>query len=321
MQCRLPVDVHQTGMKKEFGPGMFAAAAITIAGSLYGANSVPGVPVSVLVTVESKGPAKQALSKDEIRVQENRQDRAVSDIKPADSSKLQLLIMVDDSAGGSFDTQIPDLKKFVSSLPANADVGVGYMRNGMTQMVSNFTSDHEKAANTIRLPQGAGGADVSPYDSLSDAIKKWPASDGMTRREVIMISSGIEGLGGGLPPENPYVNAGIRDAQKAGVVVYAIYNPSFGHSGHSLWQANRGQDFLSQLADETGGELYWVGFGSAVSFEPYFADILKRLTEQYVVTFEANAEKKAGLQPIKISSTQKGISIAAPDKVYVKASM
>src|SRR5436305_514217 len=118
-------------MKKEFVPAVLAAAAMTFAASLYGADSVPGVPVSVLVTAESKGPAKQALSKDEIRVQENRRDRPVSDIKPADSSKLQLLLLVDDSAGGAFDTQIPDLKKFVASLPANTEVGVGYMRNGM----------------------------------------------------------------------------------------------------------------------------------------------------------------------------------------------
>lgn len=277
--------------------------------------------MSILVTVENKKTGTEALSKADFRVQEHKEDRLISDVKRMDSGRLQMLLLIDDSAGGAFDTQIQDLKKFIVALPATTEIGIGYMRNGYSQMVSEFTNDHEKAANAIRLPLGAGGADVSPYDSLSDAVKKWPSKDANTRREVIMISSGSEELGGGLPPDNPYVNAGIRDAQKAGVVVYAIYNPGGGHAGHSFWRSSRGQNLLSQLADETGGELYAVGFGPAVSFEPFLNDILKRQQEQYVVSFEASAEKKAGLQQVKISATEKGTSVAAPDKVFVKASM
>ena len=68
----------------------------------------------------------------------------------------------------------PFSQSFRECLPANAEVAVGYMRNGMTQMTANFTLDHAAAANSIRLANGPGGADVSPYDSLSDALKKWP---------------------------------------------------------------------------------------------------------------------------------------------------
>jgi len=145
--------------------------------------------------------------------------------------------MIDDSAAASFNTEIPALKSFVNALPANAEVAVGYMRNGMTQMTAGFTSDHASAANSIRIANGPGGADVSPYDSLSDAVKKWPASNG-SRREIVMISSGIEGLGGGFSPDNQYVNAGIQSAQKAGIVVYTIYSPSVGHAGHSYWRSS-----------------------------------------------------------------------------------
>jgi hypothetical protein len=281
----------------------------------------PNVPVSVLVTIEGEQSNQPALTKDVIRVKERREDRPVQDFRRLESEKSQMLLLIDDSAGGSFDTQIPELKKFVTSLPTTEEVGIGYMHNGTVQMTCPFTTDHEKAAGSIRLSQGAGGADVSPYDSLAEAAKNWPKDEGVERREVVMISSGIEGLGGGLPPENPYVNAGIAAAQKAGLVVYAIYNPLFGHAGHSLWRATSGQNFLSQMADETGGELYMVGFGSAVSYEPFLSDILKRQSEQYVLTFEAAAESKSGLQPIKVVSLVKKISIAAPDKVWVKANM
>ena len=298
-----------------------AALAFIGALSVSAADSSPGREVSVLITVESKSGSQPVLSSDNIRVQQDRQERPIADLKRLDTGKTQMLVLIDDSAGGDFDSQIPALKKFVNSLAPTVEVGIGYMRNGTAQMTSGFTADHAKAANSIRVALGAGGADVSPYDSLSDAVKKWPQEAGVERKEVVMISSGIEGLGGGLAPDNLYVNAGISDAQKAGVIVYAIYNPGFGHAGHSLWRSTWGQNLLSQLTDETGGELYTVGFGSAVSFDPYLDDILKRQAQQYVLTFESRAENKSGLQQVKITAAQRSFSIAAPDKVYVKASL
>src|SRR5204862_7211117 len=129
---------------------------------------------------------------------------------------MQLLLLLDDSASSSINSEISTLKQFLNSLPSSTEVAVGYMRNGMAQLTQNFTADHSAAANSIRLVMGPGGADVSPYDSLSDAIKRWPQKRA-ERREVIMISSGIEGLGAGYTPDNPYVNKGIEDAQTAGV--------------------------------------------------------------------------------------------------------
>jgi hypothetical protein len=303
-------------MRSVLSIGLLLSATLASA-----ADTLPGTPVSVLVTVESKGSSVPLLDKDNLVVRQDRDTRPIMDLRRMQDSPSQILLLLDDSAGGSFDSQIPDLKKFIGSLPANAEVGIGYMHNGFSEMACQFTLDHAKAANSLRLSEGSGGADVSPYDSLSDAVKKWPATAANTRREVIMISSGIEGLGGGLPPDNPYVNAGIASAIKGGVTVYAIYNPGFGHQGHSLWLATSGQNFLSQLTDETGGELYLVGFGSAVSFQPFLEDIRKRQNEQYVVTFEARAEKKSGLQPVQIRTLAKGMSLAAPDKVYVKAGL
>ncbi len=302
---------------QSIGLALFLASAVCC----FAADAVPGVPVSVLITVEAKAGHAAELNKDNIKVKEGKDLRPIADLKHLDPASSQMLLLIDDSAGGSFDTNISEVKNFVTALPAGVEVGIGYMHNGTSSMVSPFTQDHAKAASTIRLPEGPGGADVSPYDSLTDAIKKWPVKEGVERREVVMISSGIEGLGGGMAPENPYVNAGIAAAQKAGVVVYAIYNPSFGHAGHSLWRASYAQNFLSQLADETGGELYLTGFGSSVDFQPYFSDILARQNDQYVISFDAGPEKKSGLQQVKITAATKGISIAAPDMVYVKASL
>jgi hypothetical protein len=284
-------------------------------------QSRQGTPVSVIVTAEPRrGKAIPPLTAQDVAVTQDHDKRPVKSLEPLSGTKLQLLLMIDDSAAGSFNTELQTLKNFVMALPANTEVAIGYMRNGMTKMTADFTGDHAAAAKTIRAAMGPGGGDSSPYDALTDAVKKWPRATAL-RREIVMISSGIEALGGGVAPENPYVNAGIAAAQKAGVVVYTIYNPSVGHAGHSFWRGAWGQDFLSQLSDETGGEFYVTGFGSPVSFEPYLKAILAAQQHQYLLTFVARAEEKAGLQAFRTTVIDKDASLAAPDKVFVRAGL
>jgi VWFA-related protein len=297
---------------------LFGAVVASVSGQQ---DSAPGVPVSVLITAEPRhGKTVPPLEPQDILVREGKDKRPVQSLTPVgqQNSPMQLLLLIDDSARGTFDTEIGTLKQFVNSLPASTEIAIGYMRNGMTQFTHEFTSDHKAAADSIRMAFGAGGADVSPYDSLSDAVKRWPAKS-TARKEVIMISSGIEALGGGYTSDNPYVNKGIADAQRAGVVVFTIYSPSVGHYGHSFWRTNWGQNFLSQLSDETGGESYMIGFGAPVSFQPFLQQIVERFRNQYLLTFEARPEKKPGLQAINVSVIEKDASIAAPDKVFVRA--
>jgi hypothetical protein len=117
------------------------------------------------------------------------------------------------------------------------------------------------------------------------------------------------------------VTAGIDAAVKAGVVVYTIYSPSVGHYGHSLWRTTWGQNFLSELSDQTGGESYMIGYESPVSFQPFLDQIQEHQKNQYLLTFIAKPEQKSGLQPFRAVIETKDASIAAPDNVYVKASM
>jgi hypothetical protein len=289
---------------------------------MFARQSTPATPVSIVVTLEPKhGKTIPPIEQQDFTVSEAGAKRPVTSLTPLPlrQGSTQLMLLIDDSARGTFDTEVNTLKQFVNGLPPNVEVAVAYMRNGMASYTCKFTGDHAAAAHSIRISFGPGGADVSPYDSLSDAAKHWP-QPGAQRKVVIMISSGIEALGGGFAPDNPYVNAGISSAQKIGLTVYSIYSPSVGHLGHSFWRANWGQNFLSQLSDETGGEMYAIGFGSPVSFQPFLDEILQQLQHQFVLTFDARPEAKAGLQPINVKITEKDASIAAPDKVFIPAS-
>ena len=74
-----------------------------------------------------------------------------------------------------------------------------------------------------------------------------------------------------------------------GAIIYSIYAPGVDHYDHSFWRMNWGQNYLSQLTDETGGESYYLGFGAPVSLVPYLDDLSHRLNRQYRLTFLAKA--------------------------------
>jgi len=157
---------------------------------------------------------------------------------------------------------------------------------------------------------------ASPYLSLSDLIKRWPESS--ARHEVVMVTSGVDPLGG-FGPMNPYLDAAIEHAQRAGILVYAIYMPAAGHAGHSFFRMNWAQNHLAQLADETGGEAYMLGFGPPVSFAPYLEEIAAHLAHQYRVTFLMKPESKAGFRGVRFSTEVPNAELVAAARVYVPA--
>jgi hypothetical protein len=309
-------------VKSLFSLSMIAAGVYAVvAPAATAQSSAPGVPISIVVTLEPRsGKSIPAIEKHDISVREGKDQRPVTEFTSLKTADTQLMLLIDDSSRGTFGTEISTLKQFILGLPPNFSVAVAYMRNGMAQLTQNFTLDHNAAANGIRLTIGPSGADVSPYDSLSDAAHKWP-QPGAQRKEVLMIGSGIEGLGGGYFSDNPYVNAGIESALKSGLIVYTIYSPSAGHAGHSLWRNTWGENFLSELSDATGGESYFIGYGSPVSFQPFLDQFLTAQQNHYLLSFMARPEKKAGFQPIRVSVENKDASVAAPTKVFVKASL
>lgn len=280
-----------------------------------------GVPTRLVVTVEAKhGSTLPVINREDVMVYEGHDRDQVMDWVPLQGNQaaLELFILIDDGLNSSVDLQLSDLKKFIGSQPATTAIGIGYMRDGTVQVAQNPTTDHEQAVKALRIPFGERGISPSPYLSLADLIKRWP--DQQVRREVLMISDGIDGLNGG-GPTNPYLDEAIAAAQRAGVVVYSIYSPGAGHFGHSFWRTNWGQNFLSQLSDETGGESYGLLLGTPVSFLPYLEDLTKRLTHQYLLTFVARPEKKAGERQVKLKTEVPNAELVSADKIYTPAGL
>jgi hypothetical protein len=282
------------------------------------AASSGGVPVRVVVTVEARhGKEIPVISREDVMVHQGRDRAQVTGWLPlqGDRAGLELFLLLDDASDMSLGSQLDDLRRFINAQPATTAISVGYMRNGTVDIVQNLTTDHASAAKALRLPLGSVGAYASPYLSVVDLIKRWPESP--VRREILMISNGIDPLGGG--PSNPYLDSAIEQAQRDRVLIYTIYATGVGHLGHSFWRFNWGQNNLSRLADETGGEAYFQGFGTPIAFAPYLEDFTNKLDHQYLLTFLAKAGKKAGFQRVKLQTEVPNADLVVPDRVYVPA--
>jgi len=298
-----------------------AALATCLRSAVAQEASPTGVPVHVVVTVEPRhGSNVPIINREDVMVYQGHDRAKVTDWVPLqrERAELQLFILIDDAASTSLGSQLEDIRQFINAQPSTTAIGVAYMRNGIAEILENPTNDHMLAAKALRLPLGDPGASTSPYFSLVDLIKRWP--EGPVRREILMLSDGIDRFGGS-GPSNPYVDSAIEGAQRAGVIIYSIYTPGVDHYGHSFWRMNWGQNYLSQLSDETGGESYYLGFGAPVSFAPYLDDLGRRLTRQYLLTFLAKPERKAGFQSFKLRTEVPNAELVAADRVYVPAGM
>jgi len=278
----------------------------------------PAVPVQVTVTVEARhGKEVPALKPGDVMVFQKNERLRVTDSIPCqgDRAALGLFILIDDASGMSLGSQLNDLRQFIEAQPAVTSIGIGYMRNGMVEVLQNLSPDHATAAKALRLPLGFPGVMPSPFLALSDLIKRWPASP--ARREVLLVTSGIDPLGGGIA--DPYLDAAIEHAQRAGIIVYSIYAPAAGHGAHSFWRMNWGQNHLAQIAEETGGEAYMLGFGPLISFAPYLAELTEHLANQYQVTFLVKTGSKAGFQSVRFTTEVPNAEIVGAGRVYVPA--
>jgi hypothetical protein len=299
-------------------------AAFCLCGSPYLRAQAPpgnGIPVHTVVTAEAhKGSNPPAISEQDVLVTEGKDHDPVTEWIPAqgDHAALQYFILIDDGANMSVGTEMEALRKFILAQAPTTEIGLAYMENGTAQMAQNLTTDHAAVAKALHLPNGIAGINGSPYFSLSDLVKRWPA--GAARREVLMISDGIDRYYGIGDFEDPYLAAAIDDALRAGVIVSAIYTPGVGHFAHDFYMSYWGQLYMARVADQTGGEAYYVGFtGAPVSFTPYLDQQSERLMHQYLLTFLAKTPKKAGLQRVRIATEVPNVDLVGPKRVWVPA--
>jgi hypothetical protein len=232
-------------------------------------------------------------------------------------SPVEFVLLIDGAAHTSLGREWDEIEHFVQNLQPNVKVAIAYMENGRAVLTGPLTADHAKALDGLHLPAGVPGYAASPYFCLSNLAKSWPSTDTSARREVLMITDGVDTYERRYDPDDPYVHSAIDDSVKAGLVVYSIYWLSNGRADRSSYENDAGQNLLLQVDESTGGTSYWEGTGNPVTLTPYFEDLSRRWNNQYELSFTAPLKGKATVATMKVKTTAPDVKVDAPQQVLI----
>ncbi len=272
--------------------------------------------VSVLGAKDATAPAP--IDKGDVSVFSGKTRLSVTGWTPVQNNsqeKAELAILIDnDVASSILGQQLEDLTKFINTLPANISVGVFYGQFGSAVAVAPFSADHQAVSQKLRLSEGRGGDSPSIYFSLEDLVSHW-LPDGAPRHEVLMISSGVDPYHPGV--QDPYIDSTLDKVQRAGVVVYAIYDGSSRFGASFLGDTSQGK--LIQITEETGGQSFMEGTITPISIAGYLNQLAMQLNNQYLLTFtiEPSKNEKGELRSIEVHLEQRDVKVSYPRRVWV----
>jgi hypothetical protein len=294
--------------------GLMAAVAPAFA---QGSDEVSAQ--AVITVLGKNNEAVAPVQERDLKVEVNGKSADVTELVPlrGDRAGLELVVLIDGSARTSLGTQMGDIERFVKQLPPTTSVGIAYMENGRAVFAQPLSADKAKALESLHLPNGSPGSSASPYFCLSDLAKKWPSTNRDNRREVVMITDGVDPYNLRFDPDNPYVQAAMSDSIRAGLVVDSIYWHDQGRYDAGLYQNNAGQSLLLQVTQVTGGKSYWQGIGNPVSMAPFFDDLNRRLQNQYELGFSVKAKTKPEIASLKVKLTMPDTKLDSPQRVAI----
>ncbi len=212
---------------------------------------------------------------------------------------LGLLIDVSGSVGSRFGFEQQAATSFLQhAVRAGFDKAFVLGFNSHTQLAQDFTDNVSLLSNGIHRLHDGGGTAL--YDAVYRACKEKllkDKSDHPVRKAIIIVSDGEDN-------QSEFSKAqAIEMAQRAEVIIYAI---STDDSGLVM----RGDKVLEQLADATGGRVFFPFKMKDITRS--FAAIEDELRSQYVVSYKpADFDPDGRYRSIQISSLKKDLQVRA----------
>jgi hypothetical protein len=299
--------------------GMVAGVLIMVA-PVFGQGEKDGQGQAVITILpKHAGDAAANVSAQDVKVKVNGKETSATNLVPLRGAKggLELVVLIDGSARSSLGSQLSEIEQFIQSLPPNVKLTVGYMQNGQTVLSGPLSTDHAQVTRGLHIPAGVPGSNGSPYFCLSDLAKRWPSNETGIRREVLLVTDGVDEYNRRYDPEDPYVQAAVNDSIRAGLVVYSIYWRDQGRAASTTYANDAGQNLLLNVTQSTGGKSFWEGMGNPVSFQPYLEELTRRFQNQYELTFVTRFNGKPEIEPLKLKLSAPGSEVDVPQQVFV----
>src|SRR5688572_20084830 len=272
-------------------------------------------PVTIPLTIKVKGtPREVELQTVDLTVTEDGDPQTVLSIRAlGTNSPLNLFLLIQDDIVPSIGLEIRPLAEFIRNLPRGSRVSIGYVRTGTLQVRQKFTLDLERAAKSLRIPQGlAGVAPYNPYVEVIEALKRFDAQPA-GRRAILLVSDGLDisqGVFSSSAGQSSDLQRAIDEAQRRSVAIYSFFVPTVTSSTDARLTL-QGQSSLNRLSDETGGHAFFQGLGVPTSFDPYIRELNEALDRQIALTY-LSTHPRNGFHRIKIISSTPDVDLKYP---------
>ena len=277
------------------------------------------IPVSIFSKEELKeNQAGEYIEAGEIIVKEDNDQQTILSIRSVTNTPLHIAVLIQDNLSTNVNLQLEEIKNFIKKLPPDSRIMVAYLRAGTTQIRQKFTTDLNKAADSIRAVIGSPTiAPNSPYEGIQEVLERFDALP-TGRRAILLVSDGLD-LSNPSPTQSLELDQAILKAQRRGVAVYSFYSSASLTEGGGSSIVLNAQSSLNRLAEETGGRAFFQGTIAPISFQPFFKDLNLALNRQFALTYLSTHLKK-GYHKVQVLSTNPDIRIEHPKGYYYRGS-
>lgn len=197
---------------------------------------------------------------------------------------LNIAILIQDDLTSQVANEVGATKEFIRSLPSGSRVMVAYITAGRLQVRQSFTTDLNRAANSLRIPLASDSASAfNPYVEVVDALKKFDSNWG-GNNAVLLISDGLDvsrGFDSSAAGHTLDIDRAIKEANRRDISIYSFYAPSAGLTSRNRLAASYGQSSLNRLSQETGGRAFFQGASGFVTFDSHFRRLREELNRHY----------------------------------------
>jgi hypothetical protein len=105
---------------------------------------------------------------------------------------LNIAVLIQDDLISQVSNEIGVTRDFIRSLPKGSRVMVGYITSGTLQIRQPFTTDVDKAAQSLRIPTASlASSPFNPYVEVIEALRKFDSSWN-NANAVLLISDGLD---------------------------------------------------------------------------------------------------------------------------------
>lgn len=266
-----------------------------------------GREVTIPVTVHPHGDRAREiadkLQPGDFSVRENNRRQQIISVKRPSEAPLVLAVLIQDDLISRVNTELSSIKEFIRGLPEGSRVMVGYLTVGDLRVAHEFTTDLARASDSVRVVVGSQSATpFNPYLGVVATLKRFD-SQPAGRRVVLMISDGLDtsrGLRSASPSLSLDLDRAIREAQRRAVAVSTFYAPSVGLTSFNRIAISYGQGSLNRLADETGGDAFFMG-DTFVSFSPYFRELNELIKRHWLITYRSTSSG-SGFRKVEVTT-------------------